>query len=173
MSLLRIVDRATTLLVTTCLVVAFAVMLGLAVVQLFLRSVFHGGSLWGDIAARHLVIWVGFFGAYLATHENKHFRIDILTRFLSQGLRLWFNAFSDLFAAVVCSLLFRASLTFVYVGMDPESIVFLRIPQQVVAYIVPVGFALITVQFLIRMIVSISDALKGNSSPGSAAEGKA
>lgn len=162
MTFLRAVDRGLSLVVTTCLVMAFSVMLGLAVFQLVLRGIFHGGLLWGDVAARHLVLWVGFFGAYLATQENKHFRIDVLTRFLNPRVRLWFAAFSDLFAAVICYFLFQASLTFVHVGMDPDAMLFLQVPQQAVAYIVPIGFALIMVQFLIRMAFSISTALKGD-----------
>jgi len=160
---LRTFDRALTSVVMACLVVAFAVMLGLAAVQVFLRGAFHTGLLWGDVAARHLVIWVGFFGAYLATQENKHFHIDILTRFLSQRLRLWFAAFSDLFAAVICYLLMQASLTYLNVGLDSDSTAFLDIPQRTVAMIVPVGFGLIMVQFLLRMVESIVQAVRGEA----------
>jgi TRAP-type C4-dicarboxylate transport system permease small subunit len=166
MKILRTFDRALTSIVMALLVTAFAIMLGLAAVQVFLRGVFHTGLLWGDVAARHLVIWVGFFGAYLATRENKHFHIDILTRFLSQRLRLWFAAFSDLFAAVICSLLMRASLTYLTVGMDAESTLFLGIPQRTVAMIVPIGFGLIMVQFLLRMVECIIQAVRGPALEG-------
>lgn len=166
MKILRTFDRALTSIVMALLVTAFAIMLGLAVVQVFLRGVFHTGLLWGDVAARHFVIWVGFFGAYLATRENKHFHIDILTRFLSQRLRLWFAAFSDLFAAVICSLLMRASLTYLTIGMDAESTLFLGIPQRTVAMIVPIGFGLIMVQFLLRMVECIIQAVRGPALEG-------
>ncbi len=160
MKILRVFDRALTTVVTALLILTFAIMLGLAAVQVFLRGVLHGGLLWGDVAARHLVIWVGFFGAFLATRGDKHFRIDVLTRFLNPRLRLWFNVFSDLFAALICYLLLSASLTFVNVGLDPESTVFLGIPQKDVACIVPLGFGLIMVQFVIRMVFSIAEALR-------------
>ena len=161
MRILEVIDRTLTAVVGAVLVLMFAIMLGLAVIQLFLRGAFHTGILWGDVAARHLVIWVGFFGAFLATRGNKHFHIDVLTRFLNPHVRLWFNAFSDLFAATICFLLLQASLTFVNVGMDPESVVFLGIPQRDLAMIVPTGFGLIMVQFLIRLIESVMAALRG------------
>ena len=48
--------------------------------------------LWGDMAARHLVIWVGFFGAYLATPWRRGISTSsVLTRFLGPRVRLWFN----------------------------------------------------------------------------------
>jgi TRAP-type C4-dicarboxylate transport system permease small subunit len=166
MNIVRTADRLLTGLVNALLVIAFALMLGLAALQVLLRGVFHGGLLWGDVAARNLVIWVGFFGAFLATRENKHFHIDVLTRFLAPRIRLWFNAFSDLFAATVCYFLLQASLTFVNVGIDPEATAFLQIPQVVIAMIVPVGFGLIGLQFLIRMIFSSANAVRGESPEG-------
>lgn len=166
MNILRSADRALTFIVGALLILTFAVMLGLAGVQVLLRGVLHTGILWGDVAARHLVIWVGFFGAFLATRGDKHFRIDVLTRFLNPRHRLWFNAFSDLFAAVICYLLLRASLTFVNVGLDSESTVFLGIPQTVVAFIVPIGFGLIMVQFLIHMVFRIGEAHRGLRAEG-------
>lgn len=160
MKLLRAFDRGLTAVVGGLLVLSFTVMLALAALQVILRFFFQTGILWGDVAARSLVIWVGFFGAYIATRENKHFRIDVLTRFLGARLRLWLSAFSDLFGAVVCYFLLQASRTFVLVGIDPESKAFLGIPQAVVAVIVPVGFGLILVQFLLRMADSIVAALR-------------
>ena len=161
MKYLRLADRGLTALVSTLLVLSFGVMLGLAGLQVILRGVFHTGLLWGDVAARQLVIWVGFFGAYLASRENRHFRIDVLTRFLPVRIRLWFNAASDLFAAVICYLLLRASMTFVDVGIEPDATAFLHIPQRMIAMIIPAGFALVMVQFLVRMVVSVETALHG------------
>ena len=168
MKILHAIDRALTATVTAVLVLIFGVMLGLAALQVILRGVFQSCLLWGDVAARHLVIWVGFLGAFLATRENKHFHIDVLTRFLSPQIRLWFNAFSDLFAAAICCLLMNASITFLNVGMDADTTSFLHIPQRTVAMIVPVGFGLIMVQFLIRMIESIVQAAGGPPEEGPA-----
>ncbi len=159
MTILRVFDRALTAVVSGLLVLAFSLMLGLAALQVFLRFFLHTGLLWGDIAARNLVIWVGFFGAYLATRENKQFRIDVLTRLIPPRLRLWLAALTDLFAAAVSYFLLRASITFVEVGIDPDSVAFLKIPQTVIAMIVPVGFGLIVIQFVLRLIESIVGAL--------------
>ncbi len=159
MKVLRAFDRGLMAVVGGLLVLSFTVMLVLAALQVILRFFFQTGILWGDVAARSLVLWVGFFGAYIATRENKHFRIDVLTRFLAPRLRLWLSAFSDLFGAAVCYFLLQASRTFVLVGIDPESKAFLGIPQAVIAIIVPAGFALILLQFLLRMVESIAAAL--------------
>jgi TRAP-type C4-dicarboxylate transport system permease small subunit len=160
MKLLRFFDRTLTAIVSVLLVLTLVTMLTLAATQVFLRGLFHSGILWGDVAARYLVMWVGFLGAYLATHEDRHLRIDILTRFLKPNTRLWFNAFTDLFAAAICYFLIRAGWTFVVLGMDADAILFLHVSQKTAAMIVPAGFALIMLQFLIRTIESITRALR-------------
>jgi TRAP-type C4-dicarboxylate transport system permease small subunit len=166
---IRLIDRALTAVVTVVLICSFSVMLGVAFLQVFLRDAFHTGIPWGDVAARQLVIWVGFFGAYLATRSNKHFHIDVLTRFLGPRLRLWFSAFSDVFAALICFLLVIASRTFVTVGLDAGATLFLGIPQTAAASIVPAGFGLITAQFLLRTIDGLTAAIRGLP-PGQAVE---
>jgi TRAP-type C4-dicarboxylate transport system permease small subunit len=168
MKALRVFDRALTAVVNTLLLLSFSIMLGLAALQVLLRFFFHSGILWGDVAARNLVIWVGFFGAYLATRENRHFRIDVLTRLVPLRIRSWLFAFTDLFAAVICYFLFQASQNFVKLGIDPDSIAFLQVPQSVVAMIVPVGFGLIIVQFLIRTVESVVAAVRGTPAEGDA-----
>lgn len=169
MSALRSLDRALTKLVTALLVLFFVAMLGIAALQVILRLFFHTGILWGDIAARHMVLWVGFFGAYMATREDKHFHIDVLTRFLHVRLRAWFSAFSDLFAVVICYFMLRASLTFIYEGMDADALLFMQVTQRSAAIIVPAGFALIMLQFLLRMIENIARAVHPGESEGSSA----
>ncbi len=160
MNAFKAFDRVLTSAVSALLVVSFTIMLGLAAVQVFLRFFLQTGILWGDVAARNLVIWVGFFGAYLAAREEKHFRIDVLTRFLPARWHRALNALSDLFVAVVCYFLLRASIRFVSEGFDPEAIAFLGIPQYLLAMIVPVGFGLMIIQFLIRAIESAAAAAR-------------
>ena len=161
MNVLRGFDRVLTKAVTWLLMFFFVMMLGIAALQVLLRLFLHTGIPWGDIAARHMVLWVGFFGAYMATREDKHFHIDILTRFLHPKLKAWFAAFSDLFAIVICYFMLQASLTFVSVGMDADSMLFLQVPQRAVAIIVPLGFGLMLIQFLLRMIENIVRAVRG------------
>ncbi len=161
MKVLRTLDNLLTRVVTWLLLLFFVTMLGVAALQVLLRIFLHTGIIWGDIAARHMVLWVGFFGAYVATHEDKHFHIDVLTRFLHPKLKAWFGAFSDLFAIVICYFMLQASLTFVEVGMDADSMLFLQVSQRTAAMIVPLGFGLILIQFLFRMIENVVRAIRG------------
>ena len=161
MKVIARVDRGLTALVTVLLVSSFTLMLGLAVAQVLLREIIHATIPWGDLAARHLVIWVGFFGAYLASRGKRHFHIGFLDRFMGPRSRLWYNLVADLFAAVICALLVAAGWTFVTVGLDPAAVLFLGIRQADAALIVPVGFGLMMLQFLLRAIRGFMMAVRG------------
>ena len=161
MKIVLLIDRGLTALVTGLLICSFTLMIGLAAAQVLLRQLMHTSILWADVAARHLVIWVGFFGAYLASRSERHFHIGFLARFLGPRSRPWFNAVADLFAALICGFLVVAGWTFVTVGLDPRAVVFLGIRQSTAALIVPAGFLLMALQFGLRTIQSLEKAIRG------------
>jgi len=141
-------------------------MLVLAGGQVFLRAALHTSLSWGDLAARHLVIWVGFFGAYLAGRRGQHFHIGFLARLLGPRAEPWLEAVSTLFAGVVCAFLVVAAWTFITVGLEPGATLFLGIPQASAALIVPAGFLLMAVQFVLRAAQSVGEAVAGTARPG-------
>src|SRR5512139_1600564 len=65
------------------LIVTFlSFMIFVAFFQIVLRNAFSTGLDWGDSFLRYLVLWIGFLGATLATKEEKHINIDIVSRWL-------------------------------------------------------------------------------------------
>jgi TRAP-type C4-dicarboxylate transport system permease small subunit len=59
MRIVRLIDRGLSALVTALLVCSFTLMLGLAASQVVLRQALHANLPWGDLAARHMVVWAG------------------------------------------------------------------------------------------------------------------
>ena len=151
MTALRKIEQILTRGVNAVLVALFAVMLSLAVVQVGLRYFFKTGLLWGDVAARNLVLWVGFLGAVIAARDSKHFHIDIISRLLPERWNGWLQRISALFAAVICYLLGRASVD--YLGVEAGTKTFLNLPVPVTEVIIPAGFFLMMIQFVLRAII--------------------
>lgn len=161
MKIVRAIDRGIAALVTVLLVLAFTLMLALAASQVVLRQALHATLLWGDLAARQLVVWVGFLGAAVASRRGGHFHIGFLARWIPPRARPWLHAAVDLAAAAVCAVLVRAGWTFVTVGLDPGAVLFLGIRQATAALIVPGGFALMALQFVLRAVESLDKGVRG------------
>lgn len=135
-----------------------SVMVVLAFVQVALRNFLSSGIFWADPLLRQLVLWVGFLGAALATSEARHIRVGVLRKFLSARGRAAVDACTDLFAALICSLLLKASWVFLQSEMADQRTLFAGMPSWPVQTILPLGFGLLLLHFLIRAILHVQAA---------------
>ncbi len=129
------------------LVSLLLIMVGLAFIQIVLRIFFHSGIIWGDVALRHLVLWVGLLGATVATRESRHINIDILPRLLSGKAKTLLGILIDFFSALICLLLTHGGFKFVVDEFLAGTSAFLQIPGWIVALIFPLAFSVITLHF--------------------------
>ncbi|MGD9488403.1 MAG: TRAP transporter small permease [Calditrichaceae bacterium] len=147
MNLLRRINDAVAKVELGLLIFIVLTMVILAFIQVLLRNVFDQGILWGDTFLRHLVLWVGFIGASLATRDEKHIDIDILTRFLPVRAKSVVRIITNVFAGIICFILGKAGLTFVLQEIEFGTILFNDIPAWYFEIIIPVGFALMGIRF--------------------------
>lgn len=163
MKTLKTIDFICNKIEGALLILLLLVMLLMAFGQVVLRNLFSGGIVWGDILLRHLVLWIGFLGAALATSGERHLNIDILTRYLSDRLKGAVATLTNIFAAGVCLLLFLASLKFIEFEIANKSTVFNDIPSVYAQIIIPVGYGLLSAHFIIRAILDAGKALQKGS----------
>jgi len=147
----------------TFLVVLFFAMVVLASLQIFLRIFFFSGILWGDVALRHLVLWVGLVGAVLATRESRHITIDILPKALKCRAHHVLRVFSDFFSAFIAALLTRAGFIFVRDEFLSQPSTFLGLPGWVPALIFPIAFSTISLHFVLNGVARLTTP--GESEP--------
>jgi len=137
------ISRLEQILITVLL----SAMILTAFLQIILRNFFTTGLAWGDPLVRHLVIWVGFIGAALATKEGKHITIEIVSHWLSGRANRYVRSVSHLFSALVCGLLAWAALKFVRVEALMGGPAIFGLPAWVPLVIIPVVFGIMTLRF--------------------------
>ena len=155
MNLLKRIDKALTRFEGYVLITLLFIMVVMAFLQVVLRNLFSSGILWADVFLRHLLLWLGFLGAAIATSENRHINIDAVRRFLSKRMRSAVEVLTDSFAAVVCFMLARASWTFVQGEITDHRVLFGDIPSWYAQVIIPVGFGLLVMHFAIRALLHL------------------
>jgi TRAP-type C4-dicarboxylate transport system permease small subunit len=155
MSFFTFIDRAFAKLIQIWLIMLIFSMTALVVGQVVLRNVFASGISWGDVAARHMVLWVAFLGAMLATRCRKHIAIDALTRLIPKRPRNAVRIALDSLACIVAFLLARASLAFVIDERLMGTELVAGFPAWIAQVIIPFGFAMISLEYAIGIVLDI------------------
>lgn len=149
------IDRVFAAAVDLLLVGFLVAMVGLVAAQVVLRNLFESGISWADVAARHMVLWVAFLGAMLATRGRSHVAIDVLTRFLPRVPRNAVRIGLDAFSCAAALLLARAALGFVLGERAAGAMLFEGMPVWIVQSIIPFGFAMIALEYAIGIGLDI------------------
>ena len=155
MDLIRRIDRFLSRLESTTLILVLTAMVLMAFLQVILRNFFSYSILWGDTFLRHLVLWIAFLGASLATRDKKHINVDVLSRFLSPKTKRWFRLMTALFSAFICALLTKAAYVFVVDERTAGTTIFLNIPLWIFMSIILIGFISMTFRFLLQSLESV------------------
>jgi C4-dicarboxylate transporter DctQ subunit len=150
MKLWEQVDEAIGRVEQALLVLLLGFMLCVAFLQIVLRNLFFTGLDWGDLLVRNLVLWVGFIGATLATKEEKHISIDLVSRWLPLLGKHIAALIIHVFAFFVCGGLAYAALKFINNELQLGDKTFLGIPAWVPELILPLTFVLMTFRFGLR-----------------------
>jgi TRAP-type C4-dicarboxylate transport system permease small subunit len=137
--------------------------MGLALYQILLRNLMGSGLVWGDVAVRLMVLWLGMAGAMAATRERKHISIDLVTRFLAPGGRRTAEALTTLFAGGVCLAAFYYSLQFVISEYDFGSMAFGPVPFWVCVSILPLAFGIIAARYFLQFLLTLIQPPRAHS----------
>lgn len=162
MKILRSIDTWLDRISGWILITLLGLMIVMAFGQVVLRDLFHTSIEWGDIFLRHLVLWVGFLGAIIATGQRRHLRIEFISKISPPKLRKIFFVLTNILAAYITFLLMQAAYSFVQLEMESEGILILDIPRWYFISIIPAGYALISFRFAVHSIEWIVEILKGN-----------
>ena len=145
------------------LILALLAMIGMAVLQILLRVLFHTGVVWGDEFVRVIVLWLGLLGAVSASRTDSHIRIDIASRYLPRRWQVWAGALMQLGTALVCALAAWYAGRFVVIEFEFQDRAFAAVPAWACELIIPVGFAAIALRYGVLAISRAADALKTSS----------
>ena len=132
------------------LIGALVTMLAIALMQIVLRNFFDSGVLWAETFARVLVLWLAMLGAMVATREQNHINIDVLSRYLSVIPLKITRVLTAFAATVICGLASYHSYQFVLFEYEDATIAFAQVPNWVCQGIIPFGFGVMSLRFLIQ-----------------------
>lgn len=146
------------------LVLFLGIMVIMVLSQILLRNLYQSGILGGDELVRHLVLWIAFFGAGIATRSGSHVKIDVLTKFMPAKMRRYADTAVSLFSCVICALLAAASIQFIHFEYQGQArSAFFNTPVWIMAVILPLGYGIIALRFAVNSLSEISGMIRRGS----------
>lgn len=130
----------------------FIGMMGIAVAQIVLRNVFHTGIEWSDVFLRSAVLWIALIGAMIASRTGNHVQIDVVRRFMPEWLQRWGARITSAATMLVAALFSWHGVRFAYLEWQDQTMAIGVVPSWVVVSIIPFGFAMIAIRYLILTV---------------------
>lgn len=134
------------------LVSLLIVMIAMAASQVVLRNFFDSGLYWSDSLARVAVLWVALVGAMVASRDDSHIRIDLVSRLVQPEYKHWVERLTRFFTFAVLCLFTWGSGHFVYYEYVDEAIAFGDVPAWMLEIIMPVGGGVMALRYLLLAI---------------------
>lgn len=131
-------------------------LLGLGFFQAVWRNAFAGGFFWADELLQHMVLWLGFLGASLATYEQRHLNMDVVARLLPPPWQRRLASLTNAAACGGCLLLGHAAWNMVRFERMAGTMLTFGLPTWVVQSIVPLGFLTMALRFSIRTVTLLA-----------------
>jgi len=130
--------------------ISLITLLGIALLQVILRNIFELGFSDMDVVARHLVLFVTFMGAALASEGNRHIKIDCISSAIKQSYRDKLRRPLISISSLVCGIFFWYSLQFwldeYQYAPDNEQL------ALYMALILPAGFFVLSLHFFLIVV---------------------
>ena len=140
---------------------AAGVVASFGLIKLMLRLV-PNGFIWAQPLALVLTLWVGFIGASMCTHDNKHLKVEAAQRLIPEKYKPYVRGVSNLVTAGICLMLLWLAMrleVFYYLEyVDTEGtggqVEILGAPKFIAFAALPVSFGLMSARFFVLGIAA-------------------
>jgi len=149
---LKLLDDHAEEIVLVILMACMSVIIG---VQVFMRYVMKSSLSWSEEIARYMFIWLIYIGISYGVKTDRHINVDAVRRILPKKVNAIVSAISDIIFLIFSILL-------VVEGLKVTTKIFasgqrtpaLQIPMGYIYMAVPLGFTLVTIRLLQKIIYS-------------------
>ena len=135
------------------LILMLAIMVVLAIAQIFYRNIFGEGVVWIDPLLRVLVLWVAIAGAVVATRTDNHIRIDFFTRYISERFHKHLLRLVYAFCVFICGLIAWHAVRFVQMDYEYKTIAFANVPAWLTELVIPIGFFMMALRYFLLFLM--------------------
>lgn len=153
-------QRFGTALENALLVILLGAMMLLAVSQIVMRMFFDAGLIWADELLKIMVLWIALIASVAASRNQRHLRIDILSRFLPVRIARLPGVIVSAFASVVCGIVAFHAWRYVRLTLEFDDTVLIDTPAWMVQGVLPVAFVLMSYHFAVDFVRNVTGLIR-------------
>ena len=118
------------------------------------RYVFGSPTVWSNEMTIYAILWCCFLGAPYTLRRNRHLEVDLVVIRLSPTARKCLGLITDFVCVAFCVLAVRQAIVFVHVSYvtEAQSVSELEVPLYIPEMAIPVGLALLGLEFVARLL---------------------
>ena len=126
--------------------------------EVFMRGFFNAPTEWSIEISVYLIMASGFLGLAPALAGNNHISVDLVTSKLKPQVNRFLHIITSVIGLVFCLILTVASADMVLVSYEINSLSTstLRIPLYIPQACIPIGSALIVLEFIRQILADLT-----------------
>lgn len=143
--------------------ILFSLVITLLFIQVIARYVFGQGIAWSEELLRFSFLVMVYFAAALGAKRGSHFRVTLITNYLPEKLKLYFEFIPNLiFLAFNCFVIYLGTNLIIGMKGTIQTSPVLGLNLRYIYATIPVSFLFITIRLIIKMVNDYK-LLKGNT----------
>ena len=137
---------------------AMAVMAGVVLIficgavcyTIFMRFLFNETTIWITQTTEYGLLWIVFLATAWLLREGGHITTDIIYSTLSEGKKRGLDIVMFITSAIICAICFYYGVTYTIDSIvnHVTDVRAVTVPKASIFFIIPIGFLLLTIQFL-------------------------
>ncbi len=125
------------------------------ILQVVCRYVFNTPLVWSEEVARYLFIWMTMLGLSYNVRKDNNISMQLLVQHFPESVNKIISIIINILAIVLFLCLLPSSIEYLASQMGMRSAA-LPVSMAVLAFSVPLGFALAVVQHVVRLVSDVS-----------------
>ena len=136
------------------------------VVDVMMRYIFGKPMIWVYYVAEYILLYSTFLAAAYVLKQNRHVRVDIVVRMLSERQRIYLSIFTGILGLFYCAVLGYYTWIDTYEAFLMKSTfsTSLEMYQYPIKMVMPFGCLLLCIEFIRKIILSVLTAAGKNVS---------
>jgi TRAP-type C4-dicarboxylate transport system permease small subunit len=143
----KVIDALATLAGVLIMLTVFLVCGDISIKLTFGRSL-----PWVAEIVEHSLLWLTFLGTTWVLKRNRHIKMDMVVDQLNPRHQSFLNLITSFLGAIVCLIIawYSARVTWQHFQSGYKLLTIMDTPSALINFIIPVGFFLLTIQFVRR-----------------------